>query len=385
VDLLSLVRAVTIVNCPVAFVRWRLQLCSWRRCIKKRFAARNAAAGAFVEQLKEHLRAGLPDYMIPSGLVMLERMPLTPSGKFDRNALPVPPASFGAEARLEQRASDVEATLAGICARLLNLADVDLDTNFFDLGATALDLVALQEEIRERFELNFPVTALFEYSTIRALAAHLQTPDPARSPEGAKLRIAGVNAAGVGGYFRSLRVFRPNRSPTSPSWTMEPLRASPGSNGTSMNWRRSWFEPVQSRRPAFRPRQFLEALRELTAKAGTALIFDEIVTGFRVHPGGVQALFGIRADLVTYGKVAGCGMPIGILAGKAVPGRSRRRILAIWRRFLSGRRSDLLRRDFRAPPTDARRHRRGFETPKSSRAKPAGKIVRAYHMSRGRP
>jgi glutamate-1-semialdehyde aminotransferase len=76
-------------------------------------------------------------------------------------------------------------------------------------------------------------------------------------------------------------------------------------------------EPVQSRRPGFQPRQFLEALRELTAKAGTALIFDEVVTGFRVHPGGVQALFGIRADLVTYGKVVGGGMPIGILAGKA--------------------------------------------------------------------
>ncbi|TPW00034.1 MAG: Plipastatin synthase subunit D [Beijerinckiaceae bacterium] len=76
-------------------------------------------------------------------------------------------------------------------------------------------------------------------------------------------------------------------------------------------------EPVQSRRPGFRPRQFLEALRELTAKAGTAFILDEIVTGFRVHPGGVQALFGIRADLVTYGKVVGGGMPIGILAGKA--------------------------------------------------------------------
>jgi amino acid adenylation domain-containing protein len=76
-------------------------------------------------------------------------------------------------------------------------------------------------------------------------------------------------------------------------------------------------EPVQSRRPGFRPCQFLEALRELTAKAGTAFIFDEIVTGFRVHPGGAQALFGIRADLVTYGKVVGGGMPIGILAGKA--------------------------------------------------------------------
>ncbi|QBR70716.1 non-ribosomal peptide synthetase [Beijerinckiaceae bacterium] len=76
-------------------------------------------------------------------------------------------------------------------------------------------------------------------------------------------------------------------------------------------------EPVQSRRPSFRPRKFLESLRELTAKTGTCLILDEIVTGFRVHPGGVQALFDIRADLVTYGKVVGGGMPIGILAGKA--------------------------------------------------------------------
>ncbi|MCI0467551.1 MAG: amino acid adenylation domain-containing protein [Beijerinckiaceae bacterium] len=77
------------------------------------------------------------------------------------------------------------------------------------------------------------------------------------------------------------------------------------------------IEPVQSRRPGFRPVQFLKAVRELTEKAETAFILDEIVTGFRVHPGGVQALFGIRADLVTYGKVAGGGMPIGILAGKA--------------------------------------------------------------------
>ena len=49
----------------------------------------------------------------------------------------------------------------------------------------------------------------------------------------------------------------------------------------------------------------------------TALIFDEVVTGFRVHPGGCQALFGIKADLATYGKVLGGGLPIGVVAGKA--------------------------------------------------------------------
>ncbi len=76
-------------------------------------------------------------------------------------------------------------------------------------------------------------------------------------------------------------------------------------------------EPVQSRRPDFQPVAFLKELREVTAAAGTALVFDEIVTGFRVHPGGCQALFGIRADMATYGKVLGGGMPIGVLAGKA--------------------------------------------------------------------
>jgi len=75
-------------------------------------------------------------------------------------------------------------------------------------------------------------------------------------------------------------------------------------------------EPVQSRRPDFQPREFLHALRDLTAQAGTLLIFDEVVTGFRSHPGGIQALFDIRADLVSYGKVVGGGFPIGVIAGK---------------------------------------------------------------------
>ncbi len=76
-------------------------------------------------------------------------------------------------------------------------------------------------------------------------------------------------------------------------------------------------EPVQSRHPALRPIEFLKQVRRITEQSGTALIFDEVVTGFRVHPGGCQALFGIKADLATYGKVLGGGMPIGVLAGSA--------------------------------------------------------------------
>lgn len=75
-------------------------------------------------------------------------------------------------------------------------------------------------------------------------------------------------------------------------------------------------EPVQSRNPGQQPREFMQQVRAITKQHGAALIFDEVVTGFRCHPGGAQAYFGVEADLSTYGKVIGGGMPIGVLAGK---------------------------------------------------------------------
>lgn len=61
---------------------------------------------------------------------------------------------------------------------------------------------------------------------------------------------------------------------------------------------------------------FLEGLREITAKYGTLLIFDEVMTGFRVALGGAQQLYGITPDLTTMGKVIGGGLPVGAYGGK---------------------------------------------------------------------
>lgn len=74
-------------------------------------------------------------------------------------------------------------------------------------------------------------------------------------------------------------------------------------------------EPVQSRRPNFRPIEFLKEVRKITTASESVLIFDEIITGFRMHPGGTQALFGVKADLGTYGKVIGGGISIGAIVG----------------------------------------------------------------------
>ncbi len=76
-------------------------------------------------------------------------------------------------------------------------------------------------------------------------------------------------------------------------------------------------EPVQSRRPEFRPAEFIRETRRITEKAGALFIFDEVVTGFRFGPRGAQAYYNVDADLVTYGKVVGGGMPVGVVSGKA--------------------------------------------------------------------
>ena len=77
------------------------------------------------------------------------------------------------------------------------------------------------------------------------------------------------------------------------------------------------IEPVAGNMGLILPETgFLEALREETKKAGALLIFDEVMTGFRVARGGAQALFGITPDLTTLGKVIGGGMPVGAYGGR---------------------------------------------------------------------
>lgn len=76
-------------------------------------------------------------------------------------------------------------------------------------------------------------------------------------------------------------------------------------------------EAIQNRNPAAVPADFLRRLRALTSERGIVLVFDEVVTGFRVAAGGVQERLGIRCDLACYGKALGGGYPVGCVAGRA--------------------------------------------------------------------
>lgn len=76
-------------------------------------------------------------------------------------------------------------------------------------------------------------------------------------------------------------------------------------------------EPVAANMGVVPPQEgFLEGLRQLCDEYGTLLIFDEVITGFRLALGGAQAYFGVEADLVTYGKIIGGGMPVGAYGGR---------------------------------------------------------------------
>ncbi|HEY0179158.1 MAG TPA: glutamate-1-semialdehyde 2,1-aminomutase, partial [Dokdonella sp.] len=76
-------------------------------------------------------------------------------------------------------------------------------------------------------------------------------------------------------------------------------------------------EPVAGNMNCIPPRPgYLEALRELCTRDGALLIFDEVMTGFRVALGGAQALYGVEPDLTTFGKVIGGGMPVGAYGGR---------------------------------------------------------------------
>lgn len=127
------------------------------------------------EELVQGLRARLPDYMIPSAFVRLDALPLTPNGKVDRGALPSPEAAVteGAEAFVAPR-TPVERDVAAILAPLLGLERVSVEANFFLLGGHSLLGTQLIARLRDHFDVDLSLRALFEAPTIAAIAAEVE-------------------------------------------------------------------------------------------------------------------------------------------------------------------------------------------------------------------
>jgi amino acid adenylation domain-containing protein len=122
--------------------------------------------------LRSHLLARLPEPMVPSWFVMLERLPLNPSGKVDRKALPAPDVPVSAEAYAAPR-SPVEETLAAIWSEVLGVARVGVDDNFFELGGHSLLATQVVARVRQAFSVELPLRDLFETPSVAGLAESL--------------------------------------------------------------------------------------------------------------------------------------------------------------------------------------------------------------------
>jgi amino acid adenylation domain-containing protein len=121
--------------------------------------------------VKEHLRAKLPEYMVPAAIVALDRFPLTPNGKVDRKALPAPARSAAEAGAAQTRTRDsLDLQLVKLWERVLGVQPVGLQDNFFDLGGNSLGAVRLFSEMRTMFGCSFPLSVLFQAPTVEKLA-----------------------------------------------------------------------------------------------------------------------------------------------------------------------------------------------------------------------
>ena len=134
------------------------------------------ARGLLTADLRDFLRARLPEPMLPSAFVLLDALPLTPSGKLDRRALPAPEAARPEkEAAFAAPRNETEELLAAIWAEVLGLARMGIDENFLELGGHSLFAMQLISRVRATFAVELPLRSLFEANTVAALALRVVT------------------------------------------------------------------------------------------------------------------------------------------------------------------------------------------------------------------
>ena len=125
--------------------------------------------------LKEFLRVSLPDYMLPTAFVFVDEFPLTPSGKVDRAALPPPEMVRQAAEVFTPPASDLEQLIARSWKEVLKIDRIGADDNFFDIGGNSLLMAQVHARLAESVRPDLSIVDLFQFPTIRALSAHLDS------------------------------------------------------------------------------------------------------------------------------------------------------------------------------------------------------------------
>lgn len=133
---------------------------------------REGAVILSADALRAHMKEVLPEYMVPSAFVALQSLPLTPSGKLDRRALPAPDLmAYGISH--EPPEGDVEVALAEIWRKLLHVEHIGREDSFFELGGHSLLVLKALGSINQRFQSSLRVTDVYKSPTLRELAARI--------------------------------------------------------------------------------------------------------------------------------------------------------------------------------------------------------------------
>ncbi len=139
------------------------------------YAVRKTGLHLSSAELREYLRAKLPEYMVPATLVFMDRFPITPNGKVDRKALPAPVHAFGQSGSPSASPRDeLEARLSNLWAKILGIHPVGLRDSFFELGGSSLMAVRLFSELRKQFGKNLSLSSLFHAPTTEQMAELLR-------------------------------------------------------------------------------------------------------------------------------------------------------------------------------------------------------------------
>ncbi|HEU4595289.1 MAG TPA: amino acid adenylation domain-containing protein, partial [Pyrinomonadaceae bacterium] len=125
-------------------------------------------------ELRNSLKERLPEYMTPAAFVALDHLPLLSNGKLDRRALPAPAPQQQTEHQVEEARTPLEEIVGGIWRDVLSRQTIGIHDNFFESGGHSLLATQVVSRLREALAVDVPLKALFEYTTVAELAAHVE-------------------------------------------------------------------------------------------------------------------------------------------------------------------------------------------------------------------
>ena len=178
----------------------------------------DAEHGALRDALKAHLKAQLPDYMVPAHLIVLDSMPLTANGKLDRRALPQPDPEANRQTYVAPR-NELESTLASIWCAVLNVQQVGLDDNFFELGGDSILSIQVVSRARQA-GIHFSPRDLFQHQTVQTLAAVATRSEQITAEQGVLTGPSGLTP--IQHWFFDTEI--PNRQHWNQALVLKPLQ-----------------------------------------------------------------------------------------------------------------------------------------------------------------